>query len=142
MGTVNGGGAVPQTELRIAALEQRVAQLEELVGRLCGVLAVNGSGSKATLKAARIELEADIEVKIKGVLVEIRASSELTLKSSNTAKLEGTGAVEVKSSGPAKVKGSVLYLNDGTKFLARQTDPVAMVGNAGCILGGNPAILA
>ena len=137
------GGATPTqpaADVRIAALEQRVAQLEEVVAKLSAVLTVSSS-QKATLKAREILLEADFEVKIaSGCDVRLQAAGELKLKANGSATLQGANA-QVKSTGVTKINGSTISLNDGSKFVARQADPVLGSG-AGLIAGGNPSVLA
>lgn len=115
-------GASP-ADPRITALEQRVAELEAIVSQFASVLIVSGNGTTATLKAVHLQLDADLEVKVKcGLNYEVNAGANLTLKA---------GAI-------AKLNGSAVVINNGMKPVARSGDPV---GN-GVITGGNSGLLA
>jgi hypothetical protein len=107
----------------ITALEQRVAELEAIESQLASVLIVSGNGMTATLKAVHLQLDADVEVKVKcGLNYEVNAGANLTLKA---------GAL-------AKLNGSAVIVNNGMKPVARNGDPV---GN-GVVTGGNSSLLA
>jgi hypothetical protein len=107
----------------ITALEQRVAELEAVVSQLTAVLLVSSNGAMVTLKAAKLRLDASIDVKVNcGLDFNVNAGANLALNS----------AVQIR------LKGSLVRINDGTKPVARNGDPV---GN-GIITGGNSALLA
>lgn len=107
----------------IAALEQRVAELEAVLSQLASVLIVSSNGMTATLKATYVQLDASVEVKVNcGLHYEVNTGANLTLKAGAVAKLNGTAVV----------------INNGMKPVARNGDPV---GN-GVITGGNSTVLA
>lgn len=133
---------------RISAIEQRVAELETLVQAFASVLTVSANGSKATLHATSVELEAVVSLRLKGgVSVTVDSGVQLRLKGTNT-NLQAGGSLEISSDGPAELKasgqtrinGSLLTLNNGTKAVARAGD--TMAGFGGGIAGGNPTVLA
>lgn len=118
-----GQAGASAADTRIAALEQRVAELEAVVSQLASVLIISSNGMKVTLKAAKVQLDAAMDVKVKcGLDFDVNAGANLTLNSAVLTKLKGTS----------------VRINDGTKPVARNGDPV---GN-GMITGGNSALLA
>jgi hypothetical protein len=129
-----GAGSSGQTA-KIAALEQRVTQLEAMVQQLASVLVVSSSGPDVVLKARGIKVEAQTEF-------DVRAGTNLSLRAGSSAKLEASASAEVRSGGQMKVSGSTISLNNGSKPVARQNDSIGGPSGGAVIVAGNPTVLA
>lgn len=106
-------------------------------------LTVAARGSKPlvtghTLPSGVAVSEQDLKIAV----LEKRVSELEALTAWGSAKLEGSGSIEVRSAGPTKVSGSIVALSNGSKCVARLTDGVVSATGGAMIIGGNPTVLA
>ncbi len=98
----------------IAAPEQRVAELEAVLTQLTSVLIVSSNGTKATLKAAKVLLEAALDVKVtRGLDFDVNAGATLTLKSAVLTKLKGPSIRITVEPGAWKRHAIITFVSPG-----------------------------
>ncbi len=145
---------VPPPGLKLMAgqtLEQKVAALEQRLATLENLLQLSSDGS-LTVEATKISLHAmSVEVKAATSLVlrsggtaDMKAGSTMKLESAAAAMMKTGGGLDINASGTASVKAPVLILNGGTKPLARRGDmitPTGPPGSTSTIAEGSSTIL-
>jgi hypothetical protein len=98
----------------VAALEQKVANLELKLNSLLAVLTVEGNGQKAKLKAATLEIESTGDLRIKSAkAIECESQQKTILKTDGELKLQGASAL-LKASAVAKLEGATFVCKADT----------------------------